>query len=372
MQKRVDYIDGIRGLAILLVLAWHFIYCISSLRPGSVEAYFFKAFFYYSWLGVDVFFVLSGFLLTSILYKNKSSLHFLKTFWFRRALRILPLYWVILSAAFLATHFKTSDRGLGYQWLFGNLHYLETYTIFLQNITMTIQNQMSSAWLNVTWSLAIEEQFYLILPIAVLFFNKQKFFIISIIILVLTPLLRAACIFYVPNGGMASFMLLPLRWDSLFLGGMLALIKPTNKKIEKIIKYQKPIIAIALSIFLILGLSNQGIGSLGMGILGHTAIAILTGLLILNCKMRPDCIAKKILSSKPFVFFGSISYGLYLLHYPILGLSHQWALQAVPINNSVKSCLVTFVAFLITIGISLLSHKYFEKPFLKIGAKIQY
>lgn len=372
MQKRVDYIDGIRGLAILLVLAWHFIFCISSLRPGSLEAYLLKVLFYYSWLGVDVFFVLSGFLLTSILYKNKSSPSLLKTFWFRRALRILPLYWLILSFAFLATIFMTSKKGPGYQWLFGNLQYLGSYTIFLQNITMTIKNQMSSAWLNVTWSLAIEEQFYLILPIAVLFFNKQKFIIISIIIVVLTPLLRAACILYVPNGGMASFMLLPLRWDSLFWGGMLALIDPTSKQINEITKYQKPIVAIVLSVFLLLGLNNQNIGSLGMGILGHTAIAILTGLLIFNCKMRLGCIARKFLSSKPFVFFGTISYGLYLLHYPILGLSHQWALQAVPINNSVKSCLVTFVAFLITIGISLLSHKYFKKPFLKIGAKIQY
>jgi len=372
MQKRVDHIDGIRGLAILLVLAWHFIYCISSLTPGSVEAYLFKAFFYYSWLGVDVFFVLSGFLLTSILYKNKSSVHLLKTFWLRRALRILPLYWVILSAAFLATFTKISDRGPGYQWLFGNLKSLETYTIFLQNITMTMQNQMSSAWLNVTWSLAIEEQFYIFLPIAVLLLNKQKFIIISIIIVILTPLLRAACILYLPNGGMASFMLLPLRWDSLFLGGMLALIEPTNKKLNIIIKYQKSIVLMGLSVFLLFGLSNQGIGSLGMGILGHTVIAILAGLLILNCQLRPDCFVKKVFSLKTFAFFGTISYGLYLVHFPILGLCHQLALQTVPINNSVKSCIVTFVAFLITIGISLLSYKYLEKPFLKIGAKIQY
>lgn len=229
MIKRVHYIDGIRGLAILLVLAWHLIYLISFLRPNSFEAYLLKVFFYYSWLGVDVFFVLSGFLLTSILYKNKTSLHLLKTFWFKRALRILPLYWLILSVAFVATFFKTSEKGPGFYWLFGNLPDLWSYTVFLQNIIMTIQNQMSSAWLNVTWSLAIEVQFYLILPIAVLFLTKKKFFIISVIIVALTPLLRVACILYFPNGGLASFILLPLRWDALFWGGLLVLIEPQNR-----------------------------------------------------------------------------------------------------------------------------------------------
>ncbi|MBU6148929.1 MAG: acyltransferase [Verrucomicrobia bacterium] len=372
MQKRVDYIDGIRGLAILLVLAWHFIYCISSLRPGSFEAYLLKGLFYYSWLGVDIFFVLSGFLLTSILYKNKSSLHLLKTFWFRRALRILPLYWLILSAALLANLLKVSENGPGYKWLFENLQYLWSYIIFIQNITMTISNQMSSAWLNVTWSLAVEEQFYFILPILVLLLGKKNFVFISIIIFAITPILRAACILKMPNGEIASFMLLPLRWDSLFLGGIIALIEPSNKQIIKLLKYQKPILGICLCLFLVLGFNNQGIGSLGMGIFGHTAIAIMTGFLIYNCHTQPDCSAKKVLSKNPFVFFGTISYGIYLFHHPILGLCHEWALQAEPINNSLKSGLVTFLAFLVTIGISLLSYTYLEKPLLKNGSKIKY
>ena len=157
-----------------------------------------------------------------------------------------------------------------------------------------------------------------------LFLTKKKFFIISVIIVALTPLLRVACILYFPNGGLASFILLPLRWDALFWGGLLVLIEPQNRQINTIIRHQKLIIAIGFSMFLFLGLNNQGIGSLGMGILGHSAIAILACLLILNCQKKPDCFVKKSPFLEAICFFWN-----YFLWSLLASLSYPWIMSSI-------------------------------------------
>jgi peptidoglycan/LPS O-acetylase OafA/YrhL len=154
-MKRIAELDGLRAAAILMVVAWHYLG-----RPSGPDSLLWKATHFGS-SGVDLFFVLSGYLITSILIANRTSPRFFSAFYGRRTFRILPIYYLMIAAyvvgrstGFLPALFQSSIPA----WV---------YLLGLQNIWMTFGKTWGSEWLVVTWSLAIEEQFYLLWPVVV-------------------------------------------------------------------------------------------------------------------------------------------------------------------------------------------------------------
>src|SRR5262249_49705078 len=135
----------VRGLAILLVLSWHYFAPLLQARESPVAAAFALA-----WTGVDCFFVLSGYLLGGILLDRRESANFYSAFYGRRVFRIVPMYAVLL-ATFAATHADS----------------LLPYVTFTQNFVSAATNSWGPQWMAVTWSLAVEEQFYLVLPLLI-------------------------------------------------------------------------------------------------------------------------------------------------------------------------------------------------------------
>lgn len=158
-MNRIRELDGVRGIAILLVLIWHYFTTQVQPVPDSLLA---KAQLatQLTWSGVDLFFVLSGFLIGGILLDNRASKNYFSTFFVRRACRILPLYVVML----LAYVYLLVEQPVALKWLWENSYSLWFFATFTQNYPIGIHEQFGPNWMAVTWSLAVEEQFYVVLP----------------------------------------------------------------------------------------------------------------------------------------------------------------------------------------------------------------
>src|SRR5579863_2282559 len=168
-NSRVPSLDGIRGFAILLVMLWHGLFVPLSNLPNHPVAERLIGLGRLSWSGVDLFFVLSGFLIGGILLDASASTSYFSTFYIRRAHRILPLYAAVVSCVLIAprlfggwNHWASNQISVGY------------YATFLQNFWMAKNNLFGSNVLGVTWSLAVEEQFYLSLPIAIRYLSRSQ------------------------------------------------------------------------------------------------------------------------------------------------------------------------------------------------------
>ena len=166
---RIPALDGLRGIAILVVLLRHAIFGVTSVQ--GIEAHsrfatFVIACGQLSWSGVDLFFVLSGFLIGGILLDARSSPRYFQTFYIRRAYRILPLYFLVIGLSLLphllaqfSVARATHTTPLPLPWL--------SYATFTQNFWMAYLGVFGPSGMGITWSLAIEEQFYLSIPLLI-------------------------------------------------------------------------------------------------------------------------------------------------------------------------------------------------------------
>ena len=128
--------------------------------------------------GVDLFFVISGFLITGILVEKRGSAHFFRTFYVRRALRILPLYFLLLLSYVVCAGLWNESSPT---WMHQFAHPLPwwSYLTLTQNIAMAMRGDFGPLWLSVTWSLAVEEQFYWVMPVLVAVLSPRWWFIVA-------------------------------------------------------------------------------------------------------------------------------------------------------------------------------------------------
>src|SRR5919199_1508083 len=205
-SRRYPELDGLRGIAILMVVAYHY-----ELAPFLS--------------GVDLFFVLSGFLLGGILLEKKEAPNYFKAFYVRRICRIFPLYFLCLLVFLILLPVT-----LG--WLFGDSIGmlagdslpLWSYFTFTHNFAMAQLGGWGTLWLAHTWSLAVEEQFYLILPLLICSFSRERLPYLLVGLILAAPLWRAFLYNFHPYGGLASYVLLPCRADSLLVGVLCAYV----------------------------------------------------------------------------------------------------------------------------------------------------
>ena len=162
-----------RGIAILLVVVWHYVGAPLQAVPGPVALAGFRS-LRLAWSGVDLFFVLSGFLIGGILLDQRASPGYFKAFYARRFCRIFPVYFLWLGLFFallaLAPGFTSSPA---FRHLFDKPLPAWSYATFTQNLVIARWETFGPDWLAITWSLAIEEQFYLLLPLMVRFLLRN-------------------------------------------------------------------------------------------------------------------------------------------------------------------------------------------------------
>ncbi len=173
--RRIPELDGLRGLAILLVLVWHFGYLFAS-AGSSRWLYYVKDSMTMFWSGVDLFFVLSGFLIGGILLDARESPNYFKTFYTRRSFRIIPVYALLVVTFYVCVSLGLPARIAGSSAVFGATAPWYEYATFTQNIGYATGQPSQSLWLSTTWSLAVEEQFYLLLPAVVYFVPRRRLY----------------------------------------------------------------------------------------------------------------------------------------------------------------------------------------------------
>ncbi len=324
----IPQFDGLRGVAILLVLIGH---------SGFLEALPHAGMLEYARFGVDLFFVLSGFLITGILTDSKGSPHFFRNFYARRVLRIWPLYYAVLFVAFVivplfAPSMRSTAAGI---W--------PAFVFYVQNIVF-VNRETYPFGLGATWSLAVEEQFYLTWPLLVFLFKKRTLAIICASLVVVSLSLRLTARFYGAPSGFIHFF--------------------TLSRLDAIAFYQ----------FLGFGAAGVLLARILMhrnsSIVSYTFLAIaFVGLLGISLTSDPrSSLLGRSLSAAWLRYIGKISYGIYLLHYPLFILWSRFIgslgfYQAHPVAGN----LAAFAGQIPLAAIAAsISWHFFEEPILRL------
>ena len=331
---RLNQLDGLRAVAVLLVLLTHH----RILNAG--------------WIGVDFFFALSGFLITSILRRMRTSTTFWRDFWAKRITRIMP---PLVLAIAICTFFKfgiTVRQALMYLVSLGDL--------------MAILRP-ADPLLRPLWSLAVEEHFYLLWPFAVRFLNRKHLFLLLSGLLIAEPIARGVFTHFVP-GWAIPYFLTPFRLDGLCFGALLALIMESQAGAAFLRKWSTTFACSITAIWLAF--------RLGMGLnftrehptpifnaLCYSLVPMAAVFLVAHLLNRPESILARVLSWKPLVQIGLISYGVYLFHE--LGIATL--LRIAPSLNRQKLFLINLPAVLL---FSWLSFRFYELPIMRAGKRI--
>jgi peptidoglycan/LPS O-acetylase OafA/YrhL len=364
LMKRIAQLDGIRGLAVLLVLFFHYVWSQVHVTPGTLPAQVMKCFLW-TYSGVDLFFVLSGFLITGILLDNAPAGNFFKVFYIRRACRILPLYFGALLAFIIGRHFLESDWR--FIWLFKDPLPLWSYFTFTQNFMMAAADTPGPHWIDVTWSLAVEEHFYLVLPFLVWVAPRRALPWIFGAMIIAAPLLRR----FLPLGDLNTYLSTPWRADSLISGSILAWCVRQPMIFDHIRTHVRKLYWILALLPPLLFLISWN-GTSHNRVFEHTVYAVFYSALILLVFVDEQSPITKALCWKPLVWMGTISYGLYLLHEPISGLAHGFVRHSPPGIFSVSCAIVTAGALVLTFVIAAASYYLVERRIIAFGHRYKY
>jgi peptidoglycan/LPS O-acetylase OafA/YrhL len=363
-SKRLPELDGLRGLACLLVLFWHYGWEVTSRLPA--EYAFLQIPIKMWWTGVDLFFVLSGFLIGGILWDNRNATNYYSTFYIRRCCRIFPLYFGWLALGAVAGWFFSQN-----EMVFGSIP-AWSYVFFLANIVHGITRTWGGGpWMGPAWSLALEEQFYLVLPFLVRAVPRKRLVGVLIILIASAVLFRLFILIYRPWDWAIPHFSLPARMDSLLLG-VVGAIAIRNKRIVSILRN---------NIFCLRGLLLVGGAGIAMfshrwqylesptmiGI-GYTWLAVFyLSLLLLGLY---DPLFGAVLRTRLLLFYGSISYGVYLMH-PIVFKVVERILSS-ELSGTTLLCVVAILSIIATTMMAWLSFHLFEKRFLRLGHRWKY
>ena len=345
--------DGLRGIAILLVVFYH--------NFGFVK------YFFFGWLGVDLFFVLSGFLITDILLKTVNKPGYFKNFYAKRVLRIFPLYYLSLII-FLLILPRINEFPLDlsfyveHQWWFWT--YLQNWFLIFYDVgytTTAIQHY---------WSLAVEEQFYIVWPLVIFLIRKPK------ILLAITGILLVAVIgtrlymWTIQIKDLNYFGLYTYtRIDGICIGSMLGILQYMRSPFIK--KYFTGLILLLAAMNFIFYFINKQYDFTFpyLAIVGYTTFAVLFAIIVHEVIQGENRLLNFLLNIKPLKFFGRISYGLYIFHWPVYLILYAWLEEKIrgmtTFSDTVLTIIVSIGLSIIGILISIISYYTFERYFLK-------
>ena len=346
----IPQFDGLRGVAILLVLIGHSGFLESFPHAGMLE---------YARFGVDLFFVLSGFLITGILLDAKGSEHYFRNFYARRVLRTWPLYYLVLLVAFVVGPViaPSMRHAAAHTW--------PAFVFYLQNIALVHWNTYPFG-LGATWSLAVEEQFYLVWPLLIFFLKRRTLAVVSASLVVVSLSSRLAGYFHgAPSGFVHQFTL--SRLEAIVFGSLAALwLRSPTCTLERWRNWSNRFLGLgAIGVIVARMLMHRN-----SSIVGYTFMALLfSGLLGISLiSDERISLLGRILSASWLRYIGKISYGIYLLHLPLFIL---WA-RFISSHNIFSSDLVlrSLLGFagqlLLAVLAASISWRLFEEPILRL------
>jgi peptidoglycan/LPS O-acetylase OafA/YrhL len=319
LHDRAQELDGLRGIAVTLVIAFH-VFKRAAYFTNHPVLLFISSVTGVGWLGVDIFFVLSGYLITSILLHTKDHSGYFQKFYMRRALRIFPLYITFITVILVLMPFlnPTFTRQIP-----AALPYLLLYQ---QNWMSIFGAVHLDAYLAATWSLAIEEQFYLIWPTVVYLCSRETLTRISIGVILLSIAARILGVYFWDDPQqLAVFFYYNTftRFEQLIFGALLAIAFTDPLWRERLRKVSWPTFVLSLAAFVILCVSLfPGVipyySNIPLTLYGYTLIAIFSAALIyILVSYPPQSWIRKLFRNPITAFLGKYSYAMYLLHMPV-------------------------------------------------------
>ena len=368
-------LDGLRGVAVLLVMVCHF---TPELPVRTHLANLMARYGELGWVGVDMFFVLSGFLITRILFASRSDPRYFANFYVRRVLRIFPLYYLSLFAVFVLlpafTRAAPPEPAAEHQlWLW-------TYTA---NLLVARRREWlfltPDADLNHFWSLAIEEQFYLFWPLVVARLTRPRLFALAALGLAASPLLRLALQQLFGAAPMTLYTLTPCRLDGLLAGAALAAAFDTPALWRRVRPLAAPALGLAaLGLAAVVVVAGPSPISRVMAVPGYFFVSCLFAALLALVLAAPDGRLARALRGRALATVGKYSYGLYVLHRigvvrwlvgtdPLtLGRLLLGRAARVGVAEPVGLAAYVVVCTLVSLPIAYVSYQVVERPFLKL------
>ncbi len=313
---------------------------------------------------MDLFFVLSGYFIGGILIDQRDSPRLARTFYGRRAARILPLYYVTLGI-YLAVGFAG----------FEPLHPAWVYSLFLTNLAFAWTNAWDSPSFSPLWSIAVEEQFYLVAPWVVRWLPGSRLPAFLLTLIGFAWLLRSGMYYYHPEKHLALHVLTPMRMDTLALGALLAWAVRNDARsiLQQGLARTWPL-WLGFSALLFLGLT--ACGYLGLAQVnaygGFTLLAVIYALLVALIVMVRPPILLRLFSLRPLVLLGRYSYFIYLWHMLIGWGIIRYLGGSDFVLSSPRSLAIVLLAIGGTTLASVFSWKLLEQPMIKLGHRATY
>ena len=361
---KVPALDGIRGIAVLMVMLHHLSeYLPHDSGPFSAIAAVLRT----GWDGVDLFFALSGFLITGILLDTKYAPNYFRSFYARRILRIFPLYYTVLSAILLAALFPYIGP-----WLHPMLplpHDRWFYFVYLNNWWPLLKDTWHGNIIGHFWSLAVEEQFYLLWPLCVWLLPRKKLPWVAAFGIAIAVLIRCVLYYYFrPSRSIVENTF--ARMDTLLMGALMAMLVRSPRALRSVRPYLYGIAAASLSVYI--WFNTWGVhshfGAVYRSVVQFSLIAIIFSAVVLYAfATRDNRSTLQAAFCRPLLRrVGKYSYGMYVYHVPIMPVA------AVILHHLVSRTFngpgsVAFIIgiILLTYAVAKLSFEHFESRFLK-------
>lgn len=359
----IPALDGLRGVAILLVIASH--YLGAHWRTATI-----------GWTGVSLFFVLSGFLITSILLDEKNKPHYFRNFYARRTLRIFPLYYLVLTLVFVVAPLIPALNTEAYREVASRQAWVWTYTmnLYASFYSEIGQNPFAGDWLEMLhfWSLAVEEQFYLVWPLVVLFTTRRQLLGVCVVCILGAWGLRIY--FAQEQLNTAPYFFTLCRVDDLAIGALIAAVAREKDGLEKLRSYAPWLTIIALWVLLGVTADQRHFFQLEATVqrYAYTAFGVLYGCLLIFALSAPASNwYRRAMEFAPLRSYGKYSYAIYIFHWAlsVLLFEHIAPLgKLTEMSGSENAALVGRVVIVAAASwvIAFLSWHAYEKHFLKL------
>lgn len=374
-HSRIPELDGVRGVAVLLVMAFHFLWFPLGFGLWSAQGEGFagrclRLLVLSGWAGVDLFFVLSGFLITGILWDAKDSPTYFRKFYLRRVLRIFPAYYLVFGLGswvlpLLAPRMLRGTDPAYPAWLL-------TYT---SNVLLA-----NHGWKSIPlpfqhfWSLAIEEQFYLLWPFLLSLFSRRQALIACVAVLLVCPVLRLMLV--LGGNPLPAYVMTYCRLDSLAAGGLLALLIRGSEG-AAVLEWRgfRWVAAAAGAVLLVLFIVRSGLRLTDpvVATLGFSMLAALFASVVGACVSPAHAgFTSRLFSSAVLRWFGKYSYALYLVHQPVcLFLITTGAMAVLLQGPAASSLLMLFgVPLAVSVLLALISWYGCEMWFLRLKTRL--
>jgi peptidoglycan/LPS O-acetylase OafA/YrhL len=358
-------------------MTFHFAWVAPAVgRPAKLLTFFMN----FGWTGVDLFFVLSGFLITGILLDSKREPAYFRTFYARRVLRIFPLYYGILAVTLhVLPHFAPYDTP-ALRLLLHDQWWLWTYSA---NVSVALRHGetiWSADWLHleVLWSLAVEEHFYLVWPLLVFLLPRRSILKLSVALVALAPLLRWTAL----DAGVAPrtlYCLTVFRADSLAMGGALAVVVREPEILPRVQRHAKWAAVVGIGTVAVIIARRKFFAQLDplVDVIGFTAVAVLYGAILLLTVAGPEpSRLRRFLCHPGVTFFGKYSYGAYMLH-DLLRPAYDRLFPVEGLKRTMGSEVLAFVIYwalasAMTFACAFVSFRVYEQPFLDLKRFFEY